>query len=664
MRGRLFLVGVLGFAVVSPLYARWDRVGPEGGRVRDIAIEKGILYAAGTGLFRSADNGANWQRTAYPFSSFGTDSADPFIACIAVKPGDPRVVFAGGPQGLYKTTNSGTAWQKVSSLPVRALAFSTQGTRLCAACPGAVLTGLHPFTAFSTFTAPDFNALSADPLHTDAFLAARSVPDTTGHTLMISENGGQAWNPFSELTALATDLACVSDGSAWLASTADGLARIERTGTVSIIHANPSRATAYFPGGSGGIFNITEAGSVVVQYNLSADWTSLSTGMQSRQPGCVAIGTDSLPICGTDFGGILEFLDRWNVRNNGLYMAETTSVSVLTDTARSWIASAGDGLYKSTNQGDSWTAIHSSAGSAPPAVSGLRILHDGLTGLARSDDGGKVWRAFQTGLPAGADIVQVLWRDSGDTAFAVTSAQAVYRNTTSNSNWKSILPALETPTGDVPVLAIAPGTPTTMYLVRPGEGLLRTDNSGADWTTVNASVTADDTVLAVSPTDANTLFRASQDGNGVTVWKSSDGGAVWSQLYHESAAAGTGFRATMLAVDPRQPSRILLGTNRGLRVSGNGGVNWGTEGTGPAGTFVAGWSPCGDFKDFLTTRGGGVLVGTPQGIINARGCCSIITSANSGLDPTVNQIRAWDGNDDGVITMRDVEIALRGVVGG
>ncbi|NMC81340.1 MAG: hypothetical protein GYA63_00590, partial [Armatimonadetes bacterium] len=517
MRRRLFLVGVLGFAVISPLYARWDRVGPEGGRVRDIAIEKGILYAAGTGLFRSADNGANWQRTAYPFSSFGTDSADPFIACIAVKPGDPRVVFAGGPQGLYKTTNSGTAWQKVSSLPVRALAFSTQGTRLCAACPGAVLTGLHPFTAFSTFTAPDFNALSADPLHTDAFLAARSVPDTTGHTLMISENGGQAWNPFSELTALATDLACVSDGSAWLASTADGLARIERTGTVSVIHANPSRATAYYPGTGGGIFNITETGSLVVQYNLSADWISLSTGMQSRQPGCVSIGTDSLPLCGTDFGGTLQFTDRWNVRNNGLNMAETTSVSVLTDTARSWIASAGDGLYKSVNQGDSWTAIHSSAGSAPPAVSGMRILHDGLTGLARSDDGGKVWRAFQTGLPAGADIVQVLWRDESDTAFAVTSAQAVYRNTTGNANWKSVLPALETSPGEVPVLAMAPGTPAAMYLVRPGEGLLRTDNSGTDWTTVTAAVTDTDTVLAVSPDDANIVFRASQDGNGVTV---------------------------------------------------------------------------------------------------------------------------------------------------
>lgn len=659
----ILIVVFLFSSICAPADARWDRVGPEGGRVRDIAIEKGILYAAGAGMFRSVDNGANWQRTSYPFSSFGTDSADPVIACMAVKPGDPRVVLAGCPQGLYKTTNSGMTWQKVSSLPVRALAFNTQGTRLCAACPGAVITSLHPFTAFSTFTAPDFNALSADPLRTNAFLAARSAADTTGQTLMISENGGQTWGPFSELAIIATDLACVSDGSAWLASTPDGLARIERTGTVSIIHANPSRATAYIPGNGGGVFNITDAGSVVVQYNLSADWISLSTGMQSRQPGNVIIGTDSLPLCGTDFGGTLQFTDRWNVRNNGLNMAETTSVSVLTDTARSWIASAGDGLYKSVNQGDSWTAIHSSAGSAPPAVSGMRILHDGLTGLARSDDGGKVWRAFQTGLPAGADIVQVLWRDESDTAFAVTSAQAVYRNTTGNANWKSVLPALETSPGEVPVLAMAPGTPAAMYLVRPGEGLMRTDNSGADWTTVNATVTASDTVLAVSPADANVVFRASQEGNGITVWKSSDGGATWSQHYHESAASGTGFRATMLAVDPRQTSRILLGTNRGLRVSGNGGVNWGTEGVGPAGTFIAGWSPCGDFKDFLATRGGGVLVGTPQGIVNARGCCSIITSANSGVDPTVNQIRAWDGNDDGRITMRDAEIALRGVVG-
>lgn len=230
------------------------------------------------------------------------------------------------------------------------------------------------------------------------------------------------------------------------------------------------------------------------------------------------------------------------------------------------------------------------------------------------------------GFATGADIVQVLWRDSGDTAFVATSAQAVYRNTTSNANWKSVLPALATPANEVPVLATAPGAPATMYLVRPGEGLLRTDNSGTDWTMANATVTASDTVLAVSPADVNTLYRASTDGNGVSVWKSSDGGAVWSQLYHESAASDT-------------------------------------EGVGPAGTFIAGWSPCGDFKDFLATKGGGVLVGTPQGIVNARGCCSIIASANSGTDPTVNQIRAWDGNDDGRITMRDAEIALCGVLG-
>ena len=45
---------------------QWERIGPDGEEVRDIALDSdGNLYAAGTYLYRSSDNGENWEKIEF-----------------------------------------------------------------------------------------------------------------------------------------------------------------------------------------------------------------------------------------------------------------------------------------------------------------------------------------------------------------------------------------------------------------------------------------------------------------------------------------------------------------------------------------------------------------------------------------------------------------------
>src|SRR5436853_6749466 len=63
----------------------------------------------GEGLFRSLDGGETFARACDGM----------FVEChvraLTVHPGDPRTLYVGTEQGLYRTTNGADSWAKVAS---------------------------------------------------------------------------------------------------------------------------------------------------------------------------------------------------------------------------------------------------------------------------------------------------------------------------------------------------------------------------------------------------------------------------------------------------------------------------------------------------------------------------------------------------------------------
>ena len=65
-----------------------------------------ILYAGlGNILFKTTDRGSTWA----PISS----ELDYYLQTLAVAPSNPRIIYTGNYSSLFKTTNGGTTWSSV-----------------------------------------------------------------------------------------------------------------------------------------------------------------------------------------------------------------------------------------------------------------------------------------------------------------------------------------------------------------------------------------------------------------------------------------------------------------------------------------------------------------------------------------------------------------------
>jgi len=131
--------------------------------------------------------------------------------------------------------------------------------------------------------------------------------------------------------------------------------------------------------------------------------------------------------------------------------------------------------------------------------------------------------------------------------------------------------------------AIAPQSTDMVYAVA-GRDLKVTSDGGKTWNTLKETLPSMANVLAVSPSDAQTIY-AGVDGLGM--FKSIDGGHKWT-AFNNGLAVAPGVRTVVSAItiDPTDAQRVLiatglmLGTGKaefvptGILSSTNGGTTW------------------------------------------------------------------------------------------
>jgi len=183
-------------------------------------------------------------------------------------------------------------------------------------------------------------------------------------------------------------------------------------------------------------------------------------------------------------------------------------------------------------------------------------------------------RALPAILPAPAGTGGASWVNLGPTANATTASFSAI----DSGRPVAILPH--------------PTVATTLYLATSGGGLFKCANAdlnaAGDWTWTpltddlpasgsggNVSIGA----MAMSPADANVLYLGlgdKFDAEGRGFYKSSDGGSTWT------AATGLGNATRSNAILPLSATRVLWGTNSGLKISTDGGGSFAAATGGPA----------------------------------------------------------------------------------
>jgi photosystem II stability/assembly factor-like uncharacterized protein len=272
--------------------------------------------------------------------------------------------------------------------------------------------------------------------------------------------------------------------------------------------------------------------------------------------------------------------------------------------------SHGDGVYKSTDAGKTWTnvglrdtrhigdvIIHpTDPNTVYVAALGHAYGPNTERGVFRTRDGGKTWEKVlylddRTGAieivfdPKNPHVLFAAMWEGWRTPWTLNSGGAkdgLYRSSDEGTTWKRIegngMP--EGPLGRIAVSVSGADSNVVYALIEAKKGgLYRSDDGGEHWAYINADHRFRQrawyfTHVWADPKSVGTVYIANTG-----LYHSSDGGKTFERL---QAPHGDHHA---LWIDPNNPSRMINGNDGGATVSVDGGKNWTTQNNQPTAQF-------------------------------------------------------------------------------
>jgi photosystem II stability/assembly factor-like uncharacterized protein len=570
--------------IINPAHqASWTTTYPLGGQVNPMGLVRdpvnpGTMYAVvnNRGIYRSTNGGANWTNfTETATAGSGTWFDAKYLNVFVI--GHESQFYMAGNWGLFKSLNQGAYWTRIDagfSGEVMAIALNPANGNMVYAGTreGKVYKSENGGSSWTDFSgglpAGEIHFLAVDPVDPSKIYAG------TGSTGIYRSTLGGAW---------------VSINGVWAGDSSNtNLIRVE---TIVI---NPANTAQIFIAGEApafgyGIFK-TDIGG--------ATWSPVTpqVGYQWGAGYRLAINPADPSVFYAINGRNVRIYTSGGAASSDYYVAASNLSCLAVDpvTLALYAGTDGDGLFKSSAGGQTWTAVNNNiraqsfpnfrAHSLHIDSSNPDIIYAGsMGGGYRSLDGGDSWvkmdhpdwgiRAFAThpSIPG--------------TVFSI--GNWVYKNTAFGNpgSWTD-------PSGGAfsgfrdSDLVIVPGAPNVLYAGVYGpdsgkEGVWKSLDGGATWAPKNVGLT--DTkinTLTIHPSLPNILFASTrlqdptQQGLNTRLFRTMDGGESWQQVM---CGLPDTLGVTQVVFAPSDPNIMYLsatGWNRGLYKSADGGGCW------------------------------------------------------------------------------------------
>ncbi len=278
-----------------------------------------------------------------------------------------------------------------------------------------------------------------------------------------------------------------------------------------------------------------------------------------------------------------------------------------TDPNTFFIGSAGGGVWKTADGGDSWVPLYDNL--PVMGVSDIKVNplnpntiyvctgdKDGRDnysiGVIKSTDGGATWSS--TGLswtPYNYNLARSLLINPVDTNTLILATNVgLYKTYNGGATWTyesagNFEQILFSPTDTSILLG-------TNYVSGYSSQILRSVNGGSTWSTVTSLVNADRINIATCASSPNLVMAvASNNSNGLLgIYGSDDGGLTFGPTYTNNSACtknllswdmgmpstacnGQGWYDLCIAIDPLNPNTVIIGGVNHY-ISTDGGYSW------------------------------------------------------------------------------------------
>ena len=316
-----------------------------------------------------------------------------------------------------------------------------------------------------------------------------------------------------------------------------------------------------------------------------------------------------------------------------------------------YLGAAGGGVWKSTNGGAAWTPVFDKQGVGAIGAVAIDPANDQTIwvgtgesnprndvsygdGVYKSTDGGKTWT--NVGLRGTKYISRILVDPSnpqhvivgalGD-VFADSANRGAYVTFDGGKTWSKTLDG--GPVSGVSDLAMNPRTPNVVYAgvwefqrrpwtFRSGgdrDGLYRSTDGGRTWKRLSGGGLPGGITgrigLAVAPSDPNRIYALIESKHGI-LWRSDDGGATWTLVSSNTLVDQRPFYFSHIEVDPADRDHVYTASTA-LAESKDGGKTFKAIARGVHGDYHAIWIAPSDPKRIIVGEDGGYALTVDAG---------------------------------------------------
>ncbi len=487
------------------------------------------IAPAGTyGVWKSTDGGGTWTRTL----TIGS------VSDLVINPFNANILYAGVPGvGIYKSTDGGNTWTQLggglptTNVGVIQLAMSPTTSNVIYASIENASNGRHLGLFKSTDGGATWTSLSIPTSGTCMGFSLSDICTYFGGAF------GQCW--YDHVLHVA------SDGKVWLGGV--GLFYTANDGASwndvcpSSLHVDFHAITeanngAIWVGNDGGVFKTSDGGS---------SWQNLNTNLQITQfyPGTSLHPSNSNKMLGgTQDNGTVAYSgsNAWDQVFGG--DGAWTAYDLTNPDTTFYVSYIYLQIFKTTNGGASFVSATS-----------------GLTDAGTSD---AAFIAPYVMCPSNANIL-------------IAGSDEVWKTTNGASSWTSL--GVIGTTGDrIRALAFDPldSSCNTFYAGKESGMLFRTTDGGSTWTQINTGFgTYPIQDIVIDPANRNVGYVALGGFGHPHLYVSKDILAP-TPTWNPTDAGIPDIPINAILVDPNDPSSLYAGTDIGIFVSNDGGLNW------------------------------------------------------------------------------------------